>query len=170
MADLYDGLLNERYDAVFFSTLGREMLEQAGMKFQNLITSRPGIIFSKQHRLYNSKKELDIRDFANETIITLGKRLPYYRAFVEKICKNYGFDFNNIKQVETQQTRAFELIRGNGISFVDENYIYFENEEFQFFQLPDPEPGLSMGIGVAWSPNNTNPLLIQFLNCILENK
>ncbi|MDR1495322.1 MAG: LysR family transcriptional regulator [Clostridiales Family XIII bacterium] len=154
---IFTGLKERYYDAAFFSADGESMLRSAGLEYMNLFSLVPSIVFSNKHRLA-AEPELSTEDFINETIVAMtDERYKFYWDMVEKVYSQYGFK-SDIKYVSNAHSMAFELMRGRTIAIMDEVYKPFSGgAEFCFHRLLEGDAFL--GYGLAWSPDNENPML-----------
>jgi len=157
---IFTGLKERYYDAAFFSSDGEAMLKNADLDYMQLFSLCPVIAYSNSHRLAK-KDPLFTSDFIDETIVAMtDDRYKFYWEMVETVYQKCGFQ-SDIKYVSNEQTMAFELTRGRSVAIIDETYMPFSGTGIRFHQLPECDKIL--GFGLAWSPDNENPLLKKML-------
>ena len=155
------GLLDGRYDAVFFSSAGKIELKNMKMEFVQLIQLPPCIVISRKHRLFG-QKNIDFRELAGDTIVTMAVGgYSYYWEYARGVLNKYGFPFANIKYVNNPHTMAMELRRGKCIALMDRFYMPMDRNDLRYVEIPDCPQVL--GFGLAYSPDNTNPFLPRFI-------
>lgn len=157
------GLIEKKYDAVFFTSAGKELFEHAGMSYVKILSLVPCIVISKRHRLF-AENEIAVRDFCKDTIVTMATSgYSVYWDYARSIFEKYGFSVSNVKFVDNPHSIAMELRRGNCIALMDEFYMPMDRSDLRHIEIPGCEPGL--GFGLASDPDNTNPYVHKFINC-----
>lgn len=100
------GLIEKKYDAVFFTSAGKEVFEHAGMSYVKILSLVPCIVISKRHRLF-AEKEIDVQDFCNDTIVTMSTSgYSVYWDYARSIFEKYGFSVSNVKFVDNPHSSA----------------------------------------------------------------
>lgn len=155
------GLLEGRYDAVFFSSAGEAELKTMRMEFTPLIQLPPCIVISRKHRLFD-QESIDFKELAGDPIVTMSMGgYSHYWEYARGVFEKYGFPFANVKYVNNPHTMAMELRRGKCIALMDRFYMPMDRSDLRYIEVPDCPHML--GFGLAYSPDNTNPFLPRFI-------
>lgn len=161
--DVIEGLFSDEFDIIFTTVVASEYIIQEGLVCEEILPLEPKIIIGKEHPLFN-KTDLVYQDFLNDPIIMLNNSgyEPYTKS-AKKILQHYGFNLGKLKLVADAYSMAIELRRGNNIALMDSLYNPGGTGEIRYVDLPDcPE---HFGLGISYSPENTNIHLHNFVKC-----
>ena len=156
------GLRNRRYDVIFFSKSGTNLLEESGMKYIPVYEVPPCVVMSVEHPLFG-KKNLTTEDLNGQLFVFMkdGDEYDPLWSCIQKMLAERGVFPKKVKFVSNPHSLALELKRGEHIAIMDSCFTPFSSKSLRYIALSDYEN--SFGFVAAYLPTNTNAYLKNFL-------
>ncbi len=165
--NLTDGILDFSYDFIitFFFDISNNPL----LRYKLIEKVQDGIIISRRNPL--SKLNVFVpSEFKEETFILLSRDDSKHAADgAIKFCSKYGF-YPKLKIAPNLNTAMLWVEAGMGLAFTYSNSVAVHNPTMKFIPFKDSDTIQESSLVLAWSMQNTNPVIHNFLKSYDEVK
>ncbi|MES2672910.1 MAG: LysR substrate-binding domain-containing protein [Pseudomonadota bacterium] len=159
---LVQDLKNGVIDAAFI-TLHTETL---GLKTETIFNEPLVVALSAQHPLAR-KRSLNFDDLCNESLFWFDRRLnPGYYDYCLSYFAQINFKPNMIPEPADHHILLGAIAEGQGVALMSTSLQKITRKGVVFRQLSNTTNPISMGIAVAYSEQNTSPILQKFLELV----
>ncbi len=141
----------------------REPIEQAGLNFRSVATSKTVVALPKDHRLAKHSI-VKVKDLEQMFFIGFSEAsYPGYRQWLTDTCQRVGFKPKILQDTDIERTLIHAVAAGLGVALLPEEVKKFPHQDVSFRAL---KPAVETESCIAWKKGNASAALRAYIQIV----